>query len=373
MSEGNTVSTDSTNVIATNYLRGLRWGTVAITLIVLFGLQLPIVLTNRDAYTSFGAQLLAIAVFCVVALVVAATAVLRRELGVWRWPLVFAVFAASIAATAGVAPRHRFGLAHWSYGTVGWPLVLLIVGGGIGVLGGLLATHCCVTVVQVLAGGAAATTFAGVVNETAITASLQLSVGVFGMMLRKVAATAARTAREQERLRTEEAVAEQLHTDRGERYAALAGSVAPLLRGLAAGTLDPADAAVRRACSVEAARMRRLFAEDPAAPDPLLHELWACVELAERNGVAVRFAERGERPPLPKQARRLLTEPAVAALATATSTARLTVVGRDGTVTVSAVADAPPEAVPSVDTGGVTTSTVVTGDQIWVEATWRPT
>lgn len=119
--------------------------------------------------------------------------------------------------------------------------------------------------------------------------------------------------------------------------------------------------------------MRRLFAEDPSAPDPLLHELRACVELAERNGVAVRFASRGERPPLPTQARRLLTEPAVAALATAATTARLTVVGRDGTVTVSAVADAPPESVPSVDTGGVTTSTVVSEGQIWVEATWRPT
>jgi hypothetical protein len=371
MSEGNTVSV--ADVIGTSFLRGLRWATVAITLIVLFGLQLPVVLTNRDSYSSFGVQLLAIAVFCAIALVVAATTVLRRELGAWRWPLMVVVLAASIASTAGVAPRDLFGVAHWAYGTVGWPLVLLSFGCGIGVLGGLLATHYCVTVVQALAAGAAATTFAGVVNVTAVTASFHLSVGVFGVMLRKLAATAATTAREQERLRTEEAVVAQLHADRGERYAALAGSVAPLLRGLAAGTLDPADAAVRRSCSVEAARMRRLFAEDPAAPDPLLHELWACVELAERNGVAVRFAERGERPPLPKQARRLLTEPAVAALATATSTARLTVVGRDGTVTVSAVADAPPEAVPSVDTGGVTTSTVVTGDQIWVEATWRPT
>ena len=41
-------------------------------------------------------------------------------------------------------------------------------------------------------------------------------------------------------------------------------------------------------------------------------------------------------------------------------------------MTVSVVADAPSDAVPTVDNDGVTTSTVVTGDRIWVEATWGP-
>jgi hypothetical protein len=220
-------------------------------------------------------------------------------------------------------------------------------------------------------GGAAAVTFAGAVSVTAVTAAFQLTVGVFAVLLRGIAATAAATARERERIRTAEAVAEQLHADRRDRYASLAESVTPLLGGLASGALDPADEAVRRACAVEAARMRRLFAEDPTAPDPLVHELRACIELAERNGVAVRFAERGERPPMPTRVRRLLTEPAVAVLATAKSTARLTVVGLDGTVTVSVVADAPPDTVPEVGGDGVTTSTVVAEDRIWVEATWR--
>lgn len=362
---------DDTELIATNFLRGLRWAAVGVTLVVLFGLQVPVVLANRDAYTSFALQVVAIAVFAAVALVVAATIVWHRRLGRWRWPLVGVVFAASVAATAGVTPRHRFGLAHWSYGTAGWPLVLLTLGSGIGVFAGLLAAHYCVTVAQVVAGGAAAGTFGGVVSETAVTASFQVAVCVFAVLLRTVAATAARTAREQERLRTAEAVADQLHADRRDRYASLAQSVTPLLGGLASGALDPADEAVRRACAVEAARMRRLFAEDPTAPDPLVHELRACIELAERNGVAVHFAERGERPPMPTDARRLLTEPAVAVLATAKSAARLTVVGREGTVTVSVVADAPLDAVPEVDADGVTTSTVVTGDRIWVEATWR--
>ncbi|MFL6124662.1 hypothetical protein [Actinophytocola sp.] len=361
---------DNTELIAMSFVGGLRWATVGVTLTVLFGLQVPVVLANRENYTSIVAQVAAIAVFAAVALLVAATTVRHRRLGRWRWPVVGLVFAASIAATAGVAPRHRFGTAHWSYGTAGWPLVLLTLGSGIGVFAGLLAAHYCVTAVQVVAGGAAAVPFAGVVNETAVTASFQLAVCVFAVLLRRVAASAATATRAREALRTAEVVAEQLHADRRDRYAALAESVTPLLGGLASGALDPADEAVRRACAVEAARMRRLFAEDPTTPDPLLHELRACIELAERNGVAVQFAERGERPPMPTEVRRLVTEPAVAALATAKSTARLTVVGRDGTVTVSVVADAPPDAVPAVDDEAISTSTVVMGDRIWVEATW---
>jgi hypothetical protein len=365
------VPEDDAELIVTNVLRGLRWATVAVTLAVVFGLQVPVVLANREAYTSFAVQVLGIAVYTAVTLVVAAVNLYHREIGGWRWPMIAVVFAASVATTAATAPEDRYGIRHWCYGTIGWPLVLLTLGSGIGLLAGLLGAFYCVTVVQVLIGGTAAVTFASAVSVTAVTASFQLATGVFALLLRRVAATATAMAKERERMRTAEAVAEQLHADRRDRYASLAQSVTPLLGGLASGTLDPADEAVRRACAVEAARMRRLFAEDATAPDPLVHELQACIELAERNGVAVHFAERGERPPMPTHARRLLTEPAVAVLATAKSAARLTVVGRDGTVTVSVVADAPLDAVPEVDADGVTTSTVVTGDRIWVEATWR--
>lgn len=364
---------DDAELIVTNVLHGVRWATVAVTLAVIFGLQVPVVLANRDAYLSFGAQVIALVVFTGVALLVGAMNAVHQDLGAWRWPLVAVVFAASIASTAAVAPGDRYGIVHWAYGTVGWPLVLLTLGNGIGIIAGLLALHCGVTAVQVIAGGTSAVTFASAVSVSAVTVSFQLAVGVFAVVLRRVAATAAGLARERERLRTAEAVAEQLHADRRDRYASLAESVTPLLGGLASGTLDPADEGVRRACAVEAARMRRLFAEDPTAPDPLVNELRACMELAERNGVAVTFAERGERPPMPKEARRLLTDPAVAVLATAKSTARLTVVGLAGSVTVSVVADAPPDAVPDVEAEGVTSETVVTGDRIWVETTWRKT
>jgi hypothetical protein len=66
-----------------------------------------------------------------------------------------------------------------------------------------------------------------------------------------------------------------------------------------------------------------------------------------------------------------LTEPAVAVLATARGDVRLTVVGAGEHVTVSVVAESMPYAIPTVDNDEITTSTVVAGDRLWVQATWR--
>ncbi len=135
----------------------------------------------------------------------------------------------------------------------------------------------------------------------------------------------------------------------------------------------PAYSFTATACAVEAARVRRLLAEDTSVPDQLSHELRACVALAERNGITVQFAERGVRPAMPKAVRRALTEPAVAALATAASTARVTVVGAHDEVTVSVVADVQAEHVPPATDPAIMMSTVETGDKLWVKTTWRRT
>ena len=129
---------DNTELIATNFLRGLRWAAIGTTLAVLFGLQVPVVLANRESYTSFTTQVVAIAVFASVALVVAAW---QGQLGPWRWPLVGVVFAASVAATAGggAGAPVRDGALVLGHG--GWPLVLLTLGSGAGVVAGLLAAH----------------------------------------------------------------------------------------------------------------------------------------------------------------------------------------------------------------------------------------
>ncbi|CAM3321237.1 hypothetical protein KIPE111705_02155 [Kibdelosporangium persicum] len=353
--------------VATKYMRGLRWGSAGISLVILYGLEVPKLLANWDSYRPVEVQIAAVAVLTVVSVLGAFDRTVRR----WRWPLLVLVLATSIAATVTVAPVDRLGTPHWSDEVVGWSLVLLAMGRPAGLFAGLLAVHYVPAFLLAIFDGPVDVTFAGVVNTTLVSSAFQVAVILFANALRRIAMSVARMAREEEQVRTAEAVAAQLHADRKDRYAALAETTAPVLAGLAAGALDPGEESVRRICAIEAARMRRLFGEATVGPDPLVDELMACVGLAERNGVSVRFSERGERPPVPVTMRRLLTEPAVAVLATARGDVRLTVVGTGEQVTVSVVAESVPDAVPIVDNDEITTSTVTSGDLLWVQATWR--
>jgi hypothetical protein len=353
--------------ISTNVFAALRWSVLAMNLIILYGLDLPRLLSSEENYRPLWAQLVTLVTLTGVSLVVAGYLWRRRPLGAVRWPLVAAVFAASILGTVSVPGGLRLGFAHWSEGDAVWTIVLVLLDSRFAVLAGWLAAQYAIIFAL---SGAAAIALADVVNGTVIVLGYQVSVGIVAAALRPVAVTAAASAHQQETLRTARAVAEQVHRDRAVRCAELAGTTAPLLAGLAGGTADPGEPAVRRACAVEAARLRRLFATDP--DDPLSHELRACVELAERNGIAVQFAERGIKPEVPDTVRRALTEPAVAALATAVSTARLTVIGSPEAVTVSVVADAPADLVAPVSSPEVDMSTRVDGDRVWIKATWRP-
>lgn len=104
---------------------------------------------------------------------------------------------------------------------------------------------------------------------------------------------------------------------------------------------------------MEASRLRRLFAETDDVPDPLVHELRACTDIADRRGVLVDLQVRGRLPELDRGTRRSLTERPLVALAGAERHARVTVVARHDEVAVSVVAD--------------------TGDTAdgWVEERWR--
>lgn len=351
----------------------LRWAVVVMNLIILFGLDVPRLVANEQHYRSLAVQVLTLGVLTAVTLVVAWHLWRKRPLGFLRWPLVAVVFGISALCTESIPPELRLGLPHWSEGDAAWTLLLLVLDYRVAVIAVALAAHYAMTFTQTALGGDAAITVAEAVNATVVVFSYQLAVGVVTVVLRPVAMTAAAVTYREERLRTERAVAEQVHRDRTERYAALADSTAPLLAALASGKADPGDPVFRRACAVEAARVRRLLAEDTSVPDQLSHELRACVELAERNGITVQFTERGERPQVPKAVRRALTDPAVAALATAASTARVTVLGADDEVTVSVVADAPLELVPTTKDPAIRMSTVDNGGKLWVKTTWRRT
>jgi hypothetical protein len=362
---------DDAEIITTTFLRGLRWAAVAMNLIILLCRDLPNLLAHQEAYRSVFAQLVALGGFIAVTLVIAVAMWWGRGVGRWRWPLLALVFALSVLATEYVSPEYRLGPAHWSDGDAQWSAVLLLLDSRAAVFAGALACQYLATFVHVALDGQMAVSMAGAVNGTVNTLAYQVTVGMIAVVLRGLAVSSARLAREREQLRTAEEVAERLHQDRKARCTDLAGTTVPLLEGLASGRLDPGETSVRRACAVEAAKMRRLFAEEAVAPDPLSAELRACIDLAERNGVSVSFAEYGPRPAFTPSVRRALTEPAVAALATARGKVRLTVAGTKDTVTVSVVADCPPHAVPTRYGDAVVTSTVTEGKWLWVQATWR--
>ncbi|WHT23056.1 hypothetical protein N8J89_18885 [Crossiella sp. CA-258035] len=356
---------------AAQLTRQLHLAAVVVTLGVLFGLQLPIVLAHQEFYRPVAGQYLALGVFAGVAVWVAVATWLDRPLGWWRWALVGVTLAASAVANATVLPEQYLGMPHWSYGTAGWPLTVLAMSRGIGPLAALLLAQYALTTAQLPAIGETSVTLGGTLLQTLITAVFQLAVGCAATILRRIAVVAAGISREEEELRTAETIRERVHADRKDRYAALATTTVPLLTGLAEGTADPAEPSVRRACAIEGARMRRLFAEGAVVADPLAHELHACIDLAERNGIAVQFAEQGERAPVPVAARRRLTEAAMVLLASARSTARVTVAGRDGAVTVSVLADAPEPDLPAA-ADGISTSVLRSPDRVWVETTWDP-
>jgi hypothetical protein len=116
------------------------------------------------------------------------------------------------------------------------------------------------------------------------TAALQLTLLLAARALAATAQRAAAVAEAESAVRRRRQVAERLHADRRQRYRTVRDAVAPLLAGLADGTLDPADREVRHRCAVEAGRLRRLFAETDDVADPLLHELRACSYIADQRG-----------------------------------------------------------------------------------------
>lgn len=357
-------------MIGTSFQRGLRWGVVVMSLAILLFLDLQRLLSNQaTAYRAVWPQYVTWGGLLAVTLVVAVATWRNRPLGRWRWVLLVLVFALSVLGTVSMRPEYLIGPAHWSEGDAGWQVVLLMMDTRVGLFAVVLAAQYLMTFGMAAFAGQAALSVAGVVNATWAVLTYQLAIAMIAAVLRGLAVSSAKVARAEEQLRTAEAVAQQLHQDRKQRYAALAETAVPLLQGLASGELDPAEESVQRSCAVEAARMRRLFAESTAVADPLLHELRACIETAERLGVPVAFAERGTRPKLPAHVRRRLTEPTIAVLAGARGKARVTVTGTEQNVTVSVLAAcAPVASIPDGD--GVSISTVRNGDRWWIQATW---
>ncbi|MEV6425375.1 hypothetical protein [Streptomyces sp. NPDC051662] len=361
-----------TDRIAAGMLGALRLAGLVILSAVHFGLALPALLANLDGYRHTWVQLSAFGLLTLIIVVDALLGVAgRRRPRAWVAAGLVCSLVAAVVATSQLPGDHYLATPHWTFLEIGWFGVLLLFDAGLNATLLFLGLHVVVTLGQLtLAGIPSRQAAAGMAVSALAICAFQIAAAVMARLLRDCATAAGATAREQERVRTEAAVSAQVHADQRSRYRDLGRSVLPLLTGLAEGTLDPGDERIRRRCAFEAARLRRLFAERDHASDPLLHELRAGIGVAERHGVDVQLAVRGVSAPVPRHLRRALTEPVLAALATAERSARATVVRGGGQVRVSVVTDAPETDIPEPTERGIRVRTVHSEGRLLVEASY---
>ncbi|MEH0936066.1 hypothetical protein [Micromonospora psammae] len=295
-------------------------------------------------------------------------------------PLLAVLLAVDVAVFAAAGQAHLFTAANWGWGTLGWFFVVVLWGRRVHWLLALLAGHALIALGALLGYGATAPAdLARYAMYVYGTASLQVAVFTGAAVIATLARGRAGTAAAALAVAAERDAAERARRDRRERLALVGGAAGEVLAELADGRADPADPRVQRRCVLAAARLRRLIAESDDVPDPLLHELRAAADLAERNGLPIELVAIGTPPPLPVQVRRRLVDPPTAALAEATGWARLTVVAGPDEVAVSLVTpavDGPPATGPpgpADDDGRVEHVHERDGEIGWTQTRWRRT
>ena len=365
------------DVVATRYARRFDLAVVWLVGLWYAGGDLGTALLAGPTYRSLGAEVAAVVLMTGIG-VAGAVRLLRHRTrpGVSRL-LAAGALAASALAAAGV-PGSAVFTASWAWDAAGWIGVLLLLRRPLGELAAVLAVNSGFTLAVLLHDGAAdrvsLARFATVVYATS---ALQLAVALAARALDATARQATLAAEAEAAVRRRRQVAEQLHASRQDRYQTMRQSLTPLLAGLAglAGAeFDPADRRIQHRCAVEASRLRRLFAETDDVPDPLLHELRACTDIADRRGLLVDLQVLGRLPALDLAVRRALTETPMHALAAAEREARVTVVARSDEVAVSVLADGlvpEPAELPAPAGADVTVTTQEGEDRRWVEARWR--
>jgi hypothetical protein len=300
-----------------------------------------------------------------------ALSVRGRIPGPLRWAGVAVLLGCSVVMS-GILPPHPLPVPdHWSIGLIGWYGLVLLYDLAIGWVVAFLLAHVATIGTAMVANGATVVDMADMGVTFVSVAGFQLGVALSARLLRRIADNAFRTSRAEEELRVREEEAAAAARNHERRYADLRATTIPLLAGLADGGLDPRAEAVRRRCAVEAARMRRLLTEGEGTTDPLVHELGAIIDVAERHGASVHLSVRGTPGELPEHVRRELLAPISEVLVTARSPARVTVLHGPDQVRVSARCAVPELPITPPASGGVSFVESVIDGQVWLETSWR--
>ncbi|MEV0153347.1 hypothetical protein AB0H57_06325 [Micromonospora sp. NPDC050686] len=355
--------------------RGARVAAVAIALAWHLAVGLPGVLT---AWPTLPAAPLVGGAWLVVAVAGALAGYrLLRGAPLPAAPLAGLLLAVDATVFVAVGDRHLFAAANWVWSGLAWFLLLTVWGRPASRLLVLLAAHSAIALATLAVRGVTEPAdLARFVMYVYGTTSLPVAVFVGSAAITGLARDRARTAAAVGAVAAERAAAERAQQARQARLALVDVAAGTVLGDLAAGRADPGDPAVQRRCALAAARLRRLIAESDDVPDPLLHELRAAADLAERAGVPIDLVSVGVPPPLPVRLRRQLAEPLAAELAGARDWARLTVVAGPDEVTVGLVTpdrDGPAVTDPPVgtDDDGVEHAHERDGVIRWTQTRWR--
>jgi hypothetical protein len=299
----------------------------------------------------------------------------------WRVAGCLVLLAGAAVMHATTEAASLFSFENWAWGAAGWMALLLFwnrpgARHPIWAFFVFVAANAAISLVALIARGEA--------DRTGLAKMLVVSYGIAVLQLTLYAgkwgleSTVRRFARDRtatELVRAAKQAAEQAHIARQDRYATARAAAGEVLTGLADGRLDPADPSVRQRAAAAAARLRRLVTETDDVPDPLVHELRAAADVAERRGVAVTVDQVGVLPTVPLQVRRALTDAPAWAVAAAGTHARITVVSNVESVTVAVVGDASIDQPRSDEPVTVRHDDVMVrvdqeGGQIWVETRW---
>ncbi|GAA2357717.1 hypothetical protein Cme02nite_33550 [Catellatospora methionotrophica] len=362
-------------VVATRYARGTAVAACLVAGGWHVGNDLTALLTNWHAYRP-GGNVVGTVVWAAYALVgvVAALRMAGRDVPAWSTAAGLGLLLVGTPAVTAMSPPDlAFSFGNWSWGTVGWFAQLLLWRRPLGHLLALLAVNGVLMILTVAA--TAGVQQLDVARWGMIlygTAALQVVLAFGARRLEFEATRAAAAAAERHRIAAHEAAGQLVHHSRQSRYQTSARTASELLAAVAAGSADPADPAVRRRAAIEAARLRRLLAEHDDVPQPLLHELRASADIAERRGVSIDLDAVGTVPPLPAQIRRALVDGPLHVIAAARTAARISVAAGHGRVSVGVVADA--DADPGVLTRAgqaVTVDCHREGDLTCLRSTWH--
>ncbi|MCX5334394.1 MULTISPECIES: sensor histidine kinase [unclassified Streptomyces] len=364
-------------------LYGTQLAVLLISLVWQFTVSLRRLVVHQDVYRPAWAQTAAFVCLAAVAVVGGVYLLRGRRIPPRvRWWSLGSVVAVSAVCAFTLPPDQSTAAPDWAFGVVGWHALFLLADLRVGAYAAFLGAHVGLNATAVFLSGAPTAAASAVLGiSTIASCGFQLSVGVLMThLLHGTAPAAGIAAAREEELRTRERIHEDMQRDHKERYRALTATTVPLLVGLGHGVLSPHDEEVRLRCGVEAARMRRLFAESDAVLDPLLNELRACVEVAEHQGVTVSLAVRGRPGEVPVEVRRELVDPVAVILGRTRSTARVTVVWTPPAVRVSVVSedcaggsgtgetDRTPGRATDAEVSVVRTTR---GESVWVDAGWR--